>query len=49
VQVDPQVQALVAQAVQRLARLGAQVEEVDLASATRWKPSTPCGLPARRG
>lgn len=29
VQVDPQVQALVAQAVQRLARLGAQVEEVD--------------------
>jgi len=29
VQVDPQIQALVAQAVQRLARLGAQVEEVD--------------------
>jgi aspartyl-tRNA(Asn)/glutamyl-tRNA(Gln) amidotransferase subunit A len=29
VKVDPQIQALTAQAVQRLARLGAQVEEVD--------------------
>ncbi|MFP3590032.1 amidase family protein, partial [Paraburkholderia sp. SIMBA_055] len=29
VQVAPQIQALVAQAVQRLVRLGAQVEEVD--------------------